>query len=265
MGFEKNEVRQFPTKEDFMGEKKNNDRVYSYMQSRSYLLQEDNKKVRYCWKTDMSAKKIKEGLDGMMKEEPIKDKNIVVTSLSEYKIRNIVKILEGAGVIKEDKLNNRSIYVLTDLTAGEYVFIKMGTLKYLINTSNGNVIKTYAFLKKKYEMHVKGKFEEPYRFTEDCLLKVLGYDESEGTNHSMIQNILNCLKNNDLIDLHHQPVKVNGDRVVYYYSLDKVNDDYKSIFKKKKGDNSCVPVPVPIEKKGEKKKVMSYEEFASCY
>lgn len=236
MAFEKNEARQFPTKEEFLGDKKMDDRVYGYMQANSYLTDD---KVRYCWKTDMSAKNIKAGLSEKRKE-----------TISENTIRNNLKLMQAANLIKEETINRKKAYVLIQLISGNYVFVKTKTLKYLVDTANENVIKIYAFLKQKQELHKKGKYDEQYCFTENKLLEVLGYASNETRNHSMIKNILDCLVNDELIKFHRHTKEVSGGKQVMYYFLDDVYDDYKTVFKdkQKKDDNSFMPVEVPRAK-----------------
>lgn len=273
MAFENNEVRQFPTKENFLGDKRVDDRIYGYMQENSYLTKE---KVRYCWKIDMSAKKIKEGLiksfEAAKKNKEVKDKvdesrKVIKKKVpSEATIRNGLALLgeNGLKLIKEDTISNRKVYILTDLSSGEYVFIKTRTLQFLINSSNSNTIKVYAFLKRKYELHKKSNQEEQYRFSESQLLKILGYNISEMKNHAMIQDILDSLKNNGLIETHLYPVEVVEGKKVYYIFLDKVNEDYTSMFNRKNKADVSLPVPVPDEpeiNEEEMKNATTLEEF----
>lgn len=236
--FEKNEMRQFPTTEDkFIGDKKMDDRIYGYMQANSYLTED---KTRYCWKTDMSAKNIKSGLEQEEEKAP-----------SENTIRNNLKLLQAANLISEGAIGKRKTYVLAQLVAGEYVFIKTKTLRYLNNISNGNVIKVYAFLKQKQEIHKKSGYEEQYSFSENSLLALLGYNITKPENHTLIQDILNLLVSIDLIHIHQHTKEVNGNRQVMYYFLDAVNEDYKEVIKKKPKAEDEVPIPVIVPQEKE--------------
>lgn len=233
MVFKKNEVRQFPTKEDFLGEKKMDDRVYGYLQANSYLTEDS---VRYCWKINMSAKSIK---DGLMRS---KEKRKVP---SEDKIRNSLKLMKIANLISDGTINKRSAYILTPLVAGEYVFIKTDTLRFLANTCEENVIKVYAFLKQKYGIYETKKCKEKYFFSENGLLEVLGYADNKPRNHQLVRDIIDSLTNNGLIETHKYVREVGPGRMVMFYSLDKVNEDYTTIFEDKKKDDSVLPVIVP--------------------
>lgn len=226
MAFEKNEVRQFPTKESFLGEKKMDDRVYGYMQSNSYLTEE---KVRYCWKTEMSPAKILQGLgkNRVNEDADAEEQESKNTLPCEKNIRDMIKILKTTNFIDDGTIGKRKIYIINEIEIGNYVFIKTKTLKYLVDSANQNVIKVYAYLKYKWEIHKKGRFSEQYKFTSTELLNMLGYAASHKREYDMIDNILNSLINEGLIKIHDYQVDMGSGRKTWYHFLDGVSEDYK--------------------------------------
>lgn len=233
--FETNEMRTFPTKAEFIGDKKINDIIYGFYQTKSYLTPD---KQRYCLKKDVSAAKIIEYFNSIQKTPPV----------SERTIRNINKLLIAAGVFVEGKVDNKKVFFLPDMEKGKYVFIKTRTLEYLVNTANSNVIKVYAFLKMKQQQHDDMNFTESYRFSKTKLLEVIGYPHGQNKSDQlkMISDILTCLENNDLINIHTEWVSTGNDNGTQYFVLDAVNDDYKeqTINSKKSDNGSAVAVPI---------------------
>lgn len=251
--YQKNEMRTFPTKEEFLEDKKLNDIIYGFFQTHSYLTTD---KKRYCWKQEVSAGKI---LDYFKEIETSID-NIP----KERTIRDMAKLFTNCGVLSEGEINNKKVYFLPDLKGGEYVYIKTETLKFLVNTANSNVIKIYAFLKKKQQQHHDFNFKEPYRFSKSKLLEVIGYcgNGTHGDSLKKIDDILNCLINNGLIKAHQEWFKTNSKNVTQYYVLDDVSDDYiKTIKSKSKEDTSFCAFPVPNEQEPEKPRIVTIKEF----
>ena len=237
--YQKNEMRTFPTKEEFLGDKKLNDIIYGFFQTHSYLTTD---RKRYCWKQDVSAgkilsyfKEIEKSTDSMPKERTIRD---------------MAKLFINCGILSEGEIDKKKVYYLPDLKGGEYVYIKTETLKFLVDTANSNVIKIYAFLKKKQQQHKDFNFKEPYRFSKSKLLEVIGYcgNGSHGETLEKISRILDCLINDGLIKVHQEWVKTASNNVTQYFVLDDVSDDYiKNIKSKTKEDNSSVAYPAPKE------------------
>lgn len=240
--FKANEMRTFPTKDTFLQDKKLNDIIYGFFQTHSYLHidEESKEKMRYCWKSETSAAKIIAYFKTIEKESPV----------SERTIRNIIKLFSQCGILTEGELNKKKVYFLPDLKAGEYTFIKTETLQFLVNTSTSNVIKIYAFLKKKQEQHNDLNYTEPYRFSQAKLLEVVGYNgkNNNGDNLKMVKDILTNLQNNGLIKIHKEWVATGKDNATEYYVLDGVNEDYiHSIDKNYNSKDSYVAVPCPKE------------------
>ena len=259
---EKNLKRRFPLKEEFLSDKTMNDIIYGYLLANSYLTKENNK--RYCWKSDVTAGKIIKYFDEMGIESPVK----------ERALRDMLKTFEKINLLKEDKLNNRAIYIIPDIKWIDgkpeylYVEIKTETLKFLVDAANSNVIKVYAYLKMKQQQHNKYHKEGgAYRFAKEDLLDVIGYKaKNYGRSMEMITHILDSLQNNGLIEFHKESVRTEAGIVTEYHFLDNVYDDYKksqpSIFP----DNSTTKVPIEepqglIRNIETTRETVSYKEF----
>ena len=235
--FQANEMRTFPIKDDFLGDKKLNDIIYGFFQTHSYLYTDNEQKIRYCWKTETSAAKIIEYFKTIDTTAPV----------SERTIRNMIKLFAQSGILTEGTLKNKKVYLLPDLKPGEYTYIKTETLRFLVNTSTSNVIKVYSFLKRKHEQHIDLKYKEPYRFSQSKLLEVIGYNgkNNNSDNLKMIKDILTSLQNNGLIKTHKEWIKTGNDNAAEYFVLDEVNEDYiHSIQPKDKINDTYVAVPI---------------------
>ena len=229
----KNLTRDFPVKKEFLGDKKMNDIIYGFLQTNSYLTEN---KQRYCWKSEVTAGKIIEYFKTQEAESPI----------AERTIRNLLKLFININLLKESELDGRKIYLLPDMTS-DYVVIKTDTLRFLVNTANTNVIKIYAILKKMWECHIKYQHKEKYRFSKADLLTAIGYKAitSYSENFKMIEDILECLQNNELIKIHKEGIVTSSGQMTEYYQLDCVNSDYKkTLSSKAKIDESVCVYPI---------------------
>ena len=230
----KNEKRDFPMKKEFLSNKKMNDIIYGFLQTNSYLTPE---KQRYCWKSDVTAGKIIKYFEEQEKESPI----------AERTIRDLLKLFLKAHLLEEGQIDNKKVYYLPDPCKEDgYVEIKTETLRFLVNTANSNVIKIYAQLKKMWECHIKFKYKDKYRFSAVDLLNILGYKTTTySENYKMIEDILTCLQNNELIKVHKEGIITASGQPTKYYVLDEVKDDYKkSITTRVRIDDSVWAVPV---------------------
>lgn len=230
----KNEKRDFPMKKEFLSDKKMNDIIYGFLQTNSYLTSD---RKRYCWKSDVTAGQIIKYFEEQETKSPI----------AERTIRDLLKLFEKAHLLEEGLLENKKVYFLPDPSKEDgYVEIKTNTLRFLVNTANSNVIKIYAQLKKMWECHIKFRYKEKYRFSKADLLTLLGYKTtSYSANYKMIDDILTCLQNNELIKVHKEGIVTTAGKPTEYYILDEVKDDYKkSIPTRAKEDDSVCAVPV---------------------
>lgn len=211
--------------ESYLEDKTLDDLIYSYMRIHSYYHIGEN--FTYCYKSDITAGKIikyyKENGDNQF-------------PYSENTIRQHIKLLICAGWVYEEIWENKKIYALRELQKKEYITIPLDTLVFLMNTANPNVIKVYSILKNKYKQHIWLKENKDpnigkFSFSRKSLLKAIGYSfdggESRRKNGKMIEDILNCLINNNLIEIHEQWETINNNIQTRYFILDKVNDECK--------------------------------------
>lgn len=246
--FAKNEMRTFPTKEEFSKDKKMRDKVYAYLQTNSYIYENEQKeKVRYCWKAEMTAPKILAAI-GKAEGDDKLTLDMVKTSL---------QLFRAGELIKESKYQGKKIYILPDWQPGDYVYVKTDTLIYMVNECSQNAIKVYSFLKKKYQQHVDLKYTEPYRFSKNKMLEVIGYGINNQANYKRMDGILDSLINNKLIEIHQEWIMTGNDNKTQYYVLDKVNEDYQKLNKDAETAD-VTPVKAPEEPKVE---YHSIEEF----
>lgn len=249
--FNKNEMRIFPIKDDFLGDKRLNDIIYGFLQANSFF--DARQKKRYCWKADTNAAKIYKYFSEQETKSPA----------SERTIRTIINLFGACGLLEEGTLNGKKVYFLKDLEKGKYVYIKTETLRFLVNTASSNVIKVYAFLKAKQRQHIDFQYSEPYRFSKSKLLEVLGYtSQNNGATLKMVGDILDSLQNNGLIRVHKEWVHTGNDNAAEYYALDDVSEDYKhNEPSKSKADNSYCAVPLTFDAL----KTLSKEEKSATF
>ena len=211
---EKNINRVVPLTKEFMKDKKTNDIVWGFLQINSYKTK-DNKRIVY--KSKSKAEDIYNYIN--------KDKEKPVISLST--IRNTIKLYKTIGIITEDKVLDNykrlvDVYLLKQ-DFKRFQFVKTDTLKYLVDTSNINVIKVYTYLLNKFIYKLKNN--EKYNFTKKELCEAIGY-KYRYESIKKLDNILTCLKNNGLIE-YSQSYYYNGKVPIPVYILDVVKEDYK--------------------------------------
>lgn len=201
------EQRVIPLTDDFMKNKKTHDKVWSFLQTNSYITKD---KERFVYITqDTNARSIQNKIKTIIEKE--KEGEIIYKdSISVETVRNTLKLYEKIGFIKKAKIEdnyNRNVdcYILKqDFSC--FQFIPLETLKFLVNTATENVIKIYAYLINKY--YYKQSLKEYYNFTLKELCEAIGYNGEKQENKNMIKDILLSLKNNGLINY------TNG----YYYT-----------------------------------------------
>lgn len=239
--FKKNEVRQFPTYDKFLADKKLNDIIYAFFQTHSYLTSD---KQRYCLKSETNATKVVEYFSN-----PVTGK--CDCPVSDRTIRSMIKRFIEGGILQEGTIDKKKVYILPEIAAGQFEYIKTDTLRFLVNTATSHVIKTYAFLMKKQKQHINGKFKEPYKFSKTKILEIIGYTGSNSSSFEMVDDILDCLINNQLIAVHKEITITRNNIRTEYFVLDDVFEDYKhNNTSKAQKDESYSPVVVPLENPG---------------
>ena len=75
MVFKRNEVRTFPTSDQFLGNKRLNDIIYGFFQTHSYLTEN---KERYCLKKETSAARVVEYFQSLpeAKDCPVSERTV---------------------------------------------------------------------------------------------------------------------------------------------------------------------------------------------
>ena len=85
---------------------------------------------------------------------------------------------------------------------GEYYqLIPLETLKFLVNTSSNNTIKVFVILASLYKTYGSNAY-----FTQNNLLKSIGYNCKYGANHKLIKDILTNLSNNGFIKFYDEDI-----------------------------------------------------------
>ena len=184
-----------------MDNKNFNDLIYAYLQAVSY--RDPNKKDRYVWKRDFIKRDVAK---------------ILKINFRTFQRRFDYLVENGYVIVKDE------VYELPKIS--EYNFyIPLDTLKYLINTTNEDVIKIYVYLGQ-----LKKCMEKEAYFTKSKLLVLMGYKTtaSDGVKASTnkrdwerINNILDMLEDKlKLIECKkvYEPYK-NGTTEKIYYNL----------------------------------------------
>lgn len=128
--------------------------------------------------------------------------------------RKIEKLIDGKFIIKE-----QNKYVIPKILKG-FQYIDLYTLEYLINTVNSNVIKVYAYLLNKVK-----NIDEHYNFSKKELIQnCLGVTSlTNNRDYIIIDDILNCLKANDLLVLTENKKVFNfGEVKTFYYQIENL-------------------------------------------
>ena len=139
-------TRRIPTGGTVMEDKKFNDILYAYLQS--ILYRDPNKEDRYVWKNDCKREDLAKALK---------------MNLSTLKRKFNHLVSNGYIVEKEDT------FELPKVSQWNF-FIPVETLKFLIDTTNEDIITVYAYLGQ-----LKNKMKDKAYYTESKLLILLGY------------------------------------------------------------------------------------------
>lgn len=189
----------------FMLNNKIYDGVWGYIQLKSYKIEGISQKFVYASHIepgkilkDLNVSAIKE-LEPRGKDR----KNQSTTRISRNTIKKNLDILQKMGlivrgVIPKDNYGNKDVEVyFIQEEFDYYVNIPFDTLEFLMNFTNGNVIKVYAFLLNAYKW--KYKMGSQYVFTLKELCEEIGY-AYHSDNIRKITHILEGLKDLSMID-----------------------------------------------------------------
>ena len=225
------ELRQSPTGDDFMKEKRASDILYHFYQINS----EYDGEMRYCYKKDCSYRQMAHYFASLNKQIPF----------SENTFRNINKILLSVGLIEKSTRDRRVVYILNQFEAGNYVFVKADTLRYLINTATPNVIKVYTYLKRMYNIYQKNSRYKNWT-TKKELLEAIGYTARQDS-YAMLNDILKCLEFAGLVEYNILYYKNDTQHVIPNIVINKVNDDVRksAVIKNTNTSSEKIAVPLP--------------------
>lgn len=204
----KKELRRIPLEDKFMV-KKINDILYGYLQSISYI---DKDKVRFVYKSEVNFSRLEQVFKGEFKR---------------LKLKRDFDYLVNCGFIEEGiviDLYGKEVeaYILPFNTDSIFKLIPLDTVKFLVDTLSANSIKIYTYLLNRFD-----GFGSEYHFTMKELIKVLGMKSiTHQRDYDMVDNILTCLVNNELIKIAEYTELINN-KPVPRKRLLKVNLDYK--------------------------------------
>ena len=128
-------------------------------------------------------------------------------------------IVQGEVIIKGSK---KKCYYLPE-EKSHFQLIELDTLRYLVNTSNSEVIKVYAYLLNKSQNFVN------YSFTGKELAIAIGYDYKQKNTKNKIKDIILFLENNGLLvkSNYYEKVGQNGSLPVPRMRIVEVNTKVK--------------------------------------
>ena len=176
------EMRKLSLRADLLGDKKVDYNLYGHLQALSYL--KDGK--RFVYASEATPSKL---LDMTPTENGKK-----ITSLRT--IQRVLKFFKDSGLITEGKVEDLAGKEVKCFWLNEdenyFQFIQLDTLRFLCNTTNSNVIKTYAYLLN------KSFYFEGYTFTKKELLDAIGYS-SKDKGQQLMDDILLALTKFGLI------------------------------------------------------------------
>ena len=161
-----------------------------------------------------------------------------VEELSKNKIDTVIKNmrklskLEGNLVTAVKNKDGEICYVINYASEQdrEYVTIEEDMLKFLINTGNGNVIKTYVLLK-----YLCAKGEK--KITRSYIAQQIGLATNSRKNLQVVSDITESLANNGFIKKRR---RTNGAKEEIYYSVNSHEDWLRIKEEKKKEQFSSV-------------------------
>ena len=158
------EMRKLSLRADLLGDKRVDYNLYGHLQALSYL--KDGKRFVYAVDATPSQLLAMTPVDGAGKK---------ITSLAT--IKRVMKFFKDSGLITEGKVEDLSGKEVKCFWLNEdenyFQFIQLDTLRFLCNTTNSNVIKTYAYLLN------KSFYFEGYTFTKKELLDAIGYSSKD--------------------------------------------------------------------------------------
>ena len=192
----KNQLRVIPMEGEFMGNKTIYDTVWGFYQLNSYFNGDGD---RFVYKTnDTTPTNI---LKSIQREIGKTSSGKPKYNISLSTVKKNIKLYYDLGLIWDgttiDKYGREVDVIFLKSDFEKFQLIPYETLRFLMNSTNGVVIKLYVYLLNKHLW--KQKTNDKYVFTKKELGGVLGYSDNSNTN-TMLSDIMLNLKNNGLID-----------------------------------------------------------------
>lgn len=180
---EQRKTRKFSLENDFMN-LSIDDLIFGYIQHMATFAPEKN--LLYVTKEKVS--KAKGDMAAMV--------GVKTTRTISNKIAKMVE----QGLLQEDMLQGKGVYVIPQETKGRYEILQDDMVWYIVCTRRLNALKIYLYLYNKYKW--KQKQNEMYSFTNSELLAAIGYATSTAQNRSTegIEMLLQSFKREGVID-----------------------------------------------------------------
>lgn len=212
--------RPIPLSEKFM-KKKIDDLIYAYFQCESYKGDDENgNEVYFVYKTPTT---ISECAKATKTNRRTCDRHIDILVKEGYLALGKVANVQGELV---------DAYILT-LYDQYFQKIRIDTLQYLIQTTNQDIIKTYAYLLDKYLW--KKEQGEQYLFSlKELIINVLGINSTTNQrDYILMNNLLDLLQKIKLLKVADKKkmVEVNG-QTTSYYVIEDMSLTVENLFKK---------------------------------
>lgn len=204
--------------------------IYELFQTKSYITKD---KIRFCYKKGLTQ----QGLYSEY-EKSYTDNNMKCISFNTF--RKYWKTLFDKGMITNGEVTDTSgkerikVYILPQ-DYKTFQFVSLETMKFLVNTTNRNVINIYGYLLN------KSKYKGNYTFTlKELVVNALGYNAETSGIEQKAKDCLSLLEMIGLIE-YAEIYELNTDnKPVPKKKIIKVNMECKKTTDKKQSNNTNI-------------------------
>ena len=134
--------------------------------------------------------------------------------LSKYKCQTVLDAFIAADLIQVDKTDSRRL--LISPLKSHFIKLLKTTVRFCVKSLSDLSFKVYCYLFGKYNIHLYYNHVENYFFSENELLRQIGYNDRAEKNHRMIKEVLSVLKKLKLIDYNEKNVSRPGKHGTYH-------------------------------------------------
>lgn len=210
------EMRMIPLTQEFLQNKKINDKIWAYLQLHSYVGNDRNgQKHRFIYENiAFSYNDLFNRVKSYVESGNGKKfccYNTFVQCLKELAKINLIE--KGTILLSQQEYN---VYYLNEVTPNKLIPVE--TLRNLVSAGETNSIKIFTYLLNKYTY--KQTTNELYQFTQQELSKVIGYKSTSKI--KPIEEILQDLRKLELIQYHFESKRTPSKNLAYYHILDSV-------------------------------------------